>query len=251
LNSTAEQSILNQLSVYGYTWIPSALSADECVSTGQELDRVLATSTSSLRDGTHIYGARNLLDVFPRALEWVAKPSIAEACEQILGPDWGVVRGLYFDKPPGGSWSLAWHQDLTIAVGDNRISSTEFTHPTRKAGVGHFEAPTWLLKRMLTLRFHLDPMLADNGPLLVQPGSHLAGKLVEGEKPSSDEIRELHCDAGDCLLMRPLLSHSSRLSADDCPNRRRIVHLELTGCKHLPDGIRWHRYIPRTRYFSR
>jgi hypothetical protein len=34
----------------------------------------------------------------------------------VLGADCRPVRAILFDKTPGTNWSLAWHQDRTIAV---------------------------------------------------------------------------------------------------------------------------------------
>jgi Phytanoyl-CoA dioxygenase (PhyH) len=244
VNSNSEVNILDELETSGCVWVREMMSLDECFDVGEQLDRALMNASSTLRNGEQVYGARNLIDIFPEAGRLLEIEAIHRLCHEILGPDWGVVRGLFFDKPPGSSWSLPWHQDLTIAVENNKLVSRDFKHPTCKAGVDHLEAPEWLLRQMLTLRFHLDDMSADNGPLCVRLGSHRAGKLIEGGTPENDELRELHCRAGDCLLMRPLLSHSSRLSRSDCQTRRRIVHLELSAIASLPDGLRWHRFLP-------
>ncbi len=242
MNSVCDESILNELEEAGCAWMREIIAHDECRMIGEQLDAALSNAGSSLRSGEQIYGARNLLDVFPAACDLMKIGTITEICCRILGSEWGIVRGLFFDKPPGNSWSLPWHQDRTIAVENNKLVSPDFKHPTHKAGVDHFEAPMWLLRQMLTLRFHLDDMTTHNGPLLVRAGSHRAEKLEQGGTLDRDELRELHCKAGDCLLMRPLLSHSSRVSNRDCQQRRRVIHLELAACPTLPDGLRWYQY---------
>jgi ectoine hydroxylase-related dioxygenase (phytanoyl-CoA dioxygenase family) len=88
------------------------------------------------------------------------------------------VRTLFFDKPPGQSWALPWHKDLTVAVRDNRLPSPHFVRPTRKGGVPHVEAPLSVLEAMLTARVHLDAATEENGALQVVPGSHRAGKAL-------------------------------------------------------------------------
>lgn len=243
LNSICEKDILEDLDVAGYAWVRNSIASDQRQAISEQLDNALSIADSSLRNGELVYGARNLLKVFPTCSELLEIEAVRGICNTILGPELGIVRGLFFDKPPGSSWSLPWHQDLTIAVENNQIVSADFIHPTRKAGVDHLEAPTWLLSRMLTLRFHLDAMTADNGPLLVRSGTHRAGKLAQGATPKVDEVIELHCNAGDCLLMRPLLIHSSRLSKTDCQQRRRVIHLELSDCPFLPDGLNWSHYL--------
>ena len=156
---------------------------------------------------------------------------------QVLGPRFGLVRTLYFDKPPERSWALPWHKDLTIAVRDNRLPSRHFLRPTTKAGVPHVEAPTQVLEQMLTVRIHLDDVTEENGPLRVVPGSHRTGKEVNlGAVPPQSVLAQ----QGDVLLMRPLLAHCSHRSHPDMRRSRRILHLEFAGQPELPDGFAWH-----------
>src|SRR6185437_14142607 len=82
--------------------------------------------------------------------------SLPNILAAILGPKFGLVRILFFDKPPRQTWALPWHKDLTVAVRDNRLPSQHFAKPTRKAGVPHVEAPQAILESMLTARIHLD-----------------------------------------------------------------------------------------------
>ncbi len=155
----------------------------------------------------------------------------------VLGDGAGLVRGLFFDKPPGGSWTLPIHRDRTIAIQESDTDSVAgFSKPTRKAGGNHVEAPDWLLARMLTARIHLDPMTEDNGPLKVVPGSHLG----DDTRPAVT----LECSAGDVLLMRPLILHASGHSQPSVTQHRRIVHLEYASDRALPDPIRWFEFHP-------
>ncbi len=101
----------------------------------------------------------------------VRTTSLAASVLRILGPEAGLVRGLYFDKPPGASWSLPWHRDMTVSVKQHGVIG-RFKKPTTKAGVPHLRAPFELLSTMITARVHLDAMTMRNGPLQVIPGSH-------------------------------------------------------------------------------
>ena len=142
------------------------------------------------------YGARNLLQIWPTVMDLVRRTRLADLLLRILGPQAALVRGLYFDKPPGASWSLPWHRDQTIAVKQHGDLG-QFKKPTFKAGVPHVEAPVELLRGMLTARVHLDAMTLRNGPLLVIPASHrLDGAACQ------DPVT-LQCAAGDVLLMLP------------------------------------------------
>jgi hypothetical protein len=187
-----------------------------------------------------VCGARNVLALWPPAADVWRNPALREVLADVLGPRFGLVRVLYFDKPPGQSWSLPWHKDLTIAVRDNHLPSTRFRRPTRKAGVPHAEAPVDVLETMLTARLHLDDVTEENGPLRVVPGSHRHGK----EMTESGTPRHVLAAAGDVLLIRPLVAHSSGRCSPETQRHRRILHFEFAASAELPDGYAWHTFIP-------
>jgi hypothetical protein len=226
----------------GFYLLRGAFSPADCDRLLAEWEAACATDANGVMRSAAgaVYGARNILDLWPNALALLRQPALADAVREVLGPDFGLVRILYFDKPPGESWALPWHKDLAVAVKDNRLPSAEFERPTTKYGVPHVEAPAWLLDRMLTARLHLDEVTEENGPLRVLPGSHRDGKDSTG---SANEVRVL-CDRGDVLLMRPLLSHCSGHSHAETTRHRRILHLEFSGVRDLPDGYEWHTFIP-------
>jgi len=195
---------------------------------------------ATLRAGAGaIYGARNLMELWPAVKSVWRKPPLPQLLRTILGSEFGLVRVLYFDKPPERTWSLPWHKDWTIAVRDNRLPSQLFGKPTTKAGVPHVEAPQSLLEKMVTLRIHLDDVTEENGPLLVLPGSHhMDADLKTTAKPVSILV-----ERGDVLLFRPLLDHCSRSSREGTTRHRRLLHLEFSGCPTLPDGYEWHDFV--------
>jgi hypothetical protein len=183
------------------------------------------------------YGARNLLQLWPGVIDLVRQTILADLLPPVLGPAAGLVRGLYFNKPPGAGWSLPWHRDLTIAV-KRHGPLGRFKKPTIKAGVPHLEAPADLLGGMLTARVHLDAMTPRNGPLQVIPGSHRVNGAAHRDAVT------LQCAAGDVLLIRPLVSHASINSEANCREHRRIVHLEFSPAAELPDRYEWHDWLP-------
>jgi hypothetical protein len=185
------------------------------------------------------YGARNLLEMWPRVMELVHAPALADALCDVLGHGAGVVRALYFDKPPGHSWALPWHKDYSLAVREH-IRSDIFSKPTVKAGVPHVVAPAEVLDRMLTVRVHLDDVTPENGPLRVIPGSHRA--YHQKDDPPC-EASSLHCRAGDVLLMRPLVTHASGHSKTGAGLHRRVVHLECAADAELADGYAWKWFV--------
>ncbi len=184
-----------------------------------------------------VYAARNVLTLWPDAESVCHQPPLPEILQAIMGQDYGLVRVLFFDKPPDRTWALPWHKDLTIAVRDNQLLSDSFLRPTRKAGVPHVEAPLEVLEQMVTLRLHLDEVTDENGPLQVIPGSQRTGKdLLLGDRaPVAIKV-----DAGDILLMRPLLAHCSGTSHPETRRHRRILHLEFAASPELEDGFVWY-----------
>ena len=223
----------------GYLMLRAVFSAGEAEEMRASLEEALARGAAILGAEGAMYAARNVLSAWPRAAEVVRRESMRAALAGALGPGFGLVRGLYFDKPPGQSWALPWHKDVTLAVRDNRLPSAHFAKPTVKAGVPHVEGPVWLLERMLTARLHLDDVTDENGPLKVVPGSHRSGKtLTLVDAP----ITTLHAKAGDVLLIRPLVAHCSNRSRAGTERHRRILHLEFAASSELPDGYAWHDY---------
>lgn len=224
---------------YGYVMLPGVFSVPEIDSLAQRLSSALEMrqDVSILQSRGQIYGSRNLLERFPEIASLMRQPSLNAFSTAVLGPDAGIVRALFFDKPPDRSWSLPWHKDRTIAVKRNNLPTELFHKPTVKAGVPHVEAPPSVLEKMLTIRIHLDAMTQTNGPLDVVPGSHL------GEGEEHHDPLELHAELGDVLAMRPLLTHSSTVSTPGTSSHRRVIHVEAAASAELPDGYEWHSFV--------
>ena len=217
------------------------------VAVAQWLDRCTSAFDSEdsgmLRSRGSLYGSRSLLRVLPTVVELAHGCGLRPFIDEVLGRGWGVVRGLFFDKPPERSWTLPWHRDRTIAVAAH-ANVEHFTNPTVKAGIPHMVAPQWLLERMLTLRIHLDEVTDENGPLVVLPGSHRC-EVTDDELVLSGEgsMLPIHCQAGDVFVMRPLLAHTSLLSSPSTSRHRRTIHLELAPSDILPAPLEWHDFI--------
>lgn len=188
----------------------------------------------------HVYAARNLIESIPEVSTVWRCESLMTFLREQLGDQFGLVRALFFDKPPDRTWALAWHRDTSIAVKDNSLSSPSFSRPTVKAGVPHMIACDDVLEQMLTLRIHLDEVTDENGPLRVIPGSHVSS-TSDGD--GLNAAFDVHANAGDVLAMRPLISHSSGSSKPGTKRHRRILHLEFAASPVLPDGIEWHDFI--------
>jgi hypothetical protein len=233
------------LATDGFAIVHSVFTEGECRSLAENIESAIGAwpddKTALRRVNGVIYGARNFLAVYPPAAKlWLEQP-LVDLLVEALGSTFGLVRALYFDKPPRNSWSLPWHRDLTIAVKDHSLASDRFRNRTTKAGVPHVEAPDEVLSNMVTLRIHLDDVTNENGPLQVLPESHVS-RDAAGRWPAVKIVVK----AGDVLAMRPLLSHCSEAALATTDRHRRIIHLEYAASPDLPDGYEWYEYWTAT-----
>lgn len=240
--TTPVEAWLRQIATDGFAIVPAVFTPVEVDAVRTALETVFHAQVKDgvIRgDGGSVYAARNVLSMCPEAATVWRRPPLSETLEALLGPGFGLVRALFFDKPPDNSWALPWHKDLTIAVLDNRLPSRHFSKPTRKAGVPHIEASVEVLEQMVTARIHLDDVSEENGPLRVIPGSQHTGKELRlGETPPHSILVQ----RGDVLLMRPLLAHASNRSFPHTQRHRRILHLEFAAGAELPDGFAWYEF---------
>jgi len=128
---------LEQLEREGFALLPNAFSEEEIGSAIVEWKAVLSQHANeeailASEDGPP-YGARNLLQLWPRVMELARQPKLLNPLREVLGRQAGVVRALFFDKPPGHSWALPWHKDYNIAVKEHGPTGI-FTKPTKKLG---------------------------------------------------------------------------------------------------------------------
>lgn len=222
----------------GFGILENILDAETVLCLRNELANLKPSNSVSRRNET-IYGARNLLNLSPAVREFSKSAKVRKLAENFLGENARVVRAIFFDKTPDANWKVPWHQDLTIAVREKR-DARGFSAWTRKAGIEHVQPPVEILEKMVTLRFHLDDADETNGALKVIPKSHKSGRLSAEEIKSwreANETRSPSVKKGDCLIMRPLILHSS--SAGTTPANRRVVHLEFSA-DDLPNGLCWY-----------
>jgi hypothetical protein len=241
--SVREPCVVDRLHDEGFSLVESVLDSASCDKLTKELEAALAICNDDRvvlrRANGSIFGARNLVTVFPQTTaRWRQQPLI-DLLVSVLGGRCGLVRGLYLDKPPESTWSLPWHQDRTIAVQDNALPSEQFRNRTTKGGVPHVEAPDDLLRQMLALRIHLDDATEENGPLQVLPGTHAPWATSSARPPVA-----IFAKAGDVLAMRPPLSHCSGVSNPETSRHRRVIHLEFAATRKLPGGYQWYEFVP-------
>jgi ectoine hydroxylase-related dioxygenase (phytanoyl-CoA dioxygenase family) len=156
----------------------------------------------------------------------------------ILGPHAMPVQAVLYDKTPQSHWSVAWHQDMAIAVKE-QICFEGFGPWSVKDNVVFVQPPIAVLEKMISVRLHLDDCGSDNGPLRVIPGSHKNGALYSTDMARlKNTYSPIACTVrrGGILVMRPLLVHSSRDLAHS-PHRR-IIQVDYAA-DELPGGLQW------------
>ena len=223
ISDTAEQ-----IQHHGFALCPSILDAK----TISQLSNMLHT------DGS-LHGIRDVFNKYPIVRELAESKPISQLVQSILGKNAFAVKALYFNKTLGHNWNVAWHQDLNITV-KKQIYMNGFHKWSTKQGIYHVQPPVALLENMLTLRIHLDPASKGNGALRVISGSHKHGKISKDElqqKIKQDDVVICEAQAGDVLLMRPLLLHASHKNLS--LNQRRVIHIEFAA-QGLPEPLQWY-----------
>jgi Phytanoyl-CoA dioxygenase (PhyH) len=134
---------------------------------------------------------RNILSL-PSVRALASSRSVREIVENILGSECFAVRGIFFNKTRQANWKVVWHQDLTIAVREQRPADG-FGPWTTKAGIWHVQPPLQIMESMLAIPLHLDESDSDNGPLRVIPGTQRHSRLSAVEIAASAKNNCVTC----------------------------------------------------------
>jgi ectoine hydroxylase-related dioxygenase (phytanoyl-CoA dioxygenase family) len=217
----------------GYAVIPDIFSANEISTLLESLDRADPSLYSARGD---LYAIREVLQKLPQLQPLLFTPALNQIIQTFTSPQAFLTKSIYFDKPPGSNWFVAWHQDISITVRE-RKDIPGYSRWTRKSGITGVVPPIRILEQTLTVRIHLDDADETNGALRVVEGSHLEG-IIRKESEPWDPARETLCNvpAGGIMLMRPLTMHASRRAQSE--KRRRVIHMEFTDCS-LNHPLEW------------
>jgi hypothetical protein len=204
------------------------------VLTRDQLDSVEAALSDLPRDqaGLRLKGIEGLTPFLD------STGHIGRCAASVLGADCQPVRAILFDKTAETNWALGWHQDRTIAVKD-RIAVAGFGTWSTKRGMLHVEPPYELLSGMVTLRVHIDPVPANNAPLLIAPGSHRLGRVPEDNvQDVVQRCGTVAClaEPGDIWLYATPILHASEAAV--APMRRRVLQIDFS-VGGLPGGLEW------------
>ena len=215
----------------GYSIVHGVLSAGQLVELRESIEPLLKANPSA--------GIRGLAVKVPSVRVLSESKSVRALVEPVIGSGARLIRSVLFNKNQETNWQVAWHQDLAIAVQDQK-EVEGFVSWSVKEGVAHVQPPVEVLEKMLTVRLHLDNADENNGALWVSPGSHRFGRIPAGEAAAvAERLGKRLCavQVGDAHLFRPLVLHASRKAVSNDP--RRVIHLEFAGVS-LPEPLAWH-----------
>jgi hypothetical protein len=231
----AARTLGGQLAAIGYAVLPALYTAAEVAALLRCIGAAPAAGPN-FRRSQDVFAIRNLLGEVPALWPLLATPAQRELLGELFPAGCHLTKAIYFDKPAGSNWLVAWHQDLMINV-DRRADLPGFGPWTAKAGWVAVQPPVAVLENTVTIRLHLDACDATNGALKVVPGSHQRG-VVPAEAIAAQTAAATVCavPAGGAMLMKPLLLHASNRSTSDRP--RRVIHLEFSAAE-LPAGLAW------------
>lgn len=219
----------------GYSTFSNIYSNDE-------LEQILSLINRSkpdkatFRKSTDLFAIRQFLKEIPGILPVVLNEYLLSIIHKMAGPDYFIVKSIYFDKPPSSNWFVSYHQDLTISV-DHKNEIHGFGPWTVKQHQFAVQPPVEYLENIITLRIHLDETDENNGALKVIPGSHLKN-IYRPETIDWMLEKEMVCsvEKGGIMIMKPLLLHSSGRTINN--QRRRVIHIELSNLE-LPAELKW------------
>ncbi|GAB2869640.1 phytanoyl-CoA dioxygenase family protein [Hymenobacter ruber] len=224
-----------QFAENGFAVLSDFYASDEVASLLHAVESAAGTGPN-FRRSQEVFAIRELLKEIPNLWPLLATPALRKLLAGLFPADCQLVKAIYFDKPAGSNWLVAWHQDLMINV-SQRAALPGFGPWTSKAEGVSVQPPVAVLENMVTLRIHLDDCDATNGALKVVPGSHRHGVVpaanVAGFTPDATVCA---VPAGGAMLMKPLLLHASNRSTSHRP--RRVMHLEFASVE-LPAELAW------------
>jgi ectoine hydroxylase-related dioxygenase (phytanoyl-CoA dioxygenase family) len=231
----SSQSYKSNIENNGFAIIDAIYTPDEITAILAEINKT-NTDKSTFRKTDDLFAIRQFLKEVPAVSDIIFNDKLKAIINDVFGPDYFAVKSIYFDKPEKSNWFVAWHQDLTISVG-NKTELPGYGPWTVKQNQFAVQPPLNILQNNFTIRIHLDDTDEGNGALKVIPGSHLK-KIYRPENIDWTTETEHTCNvkAGGIMLMRPLLMHASNRTTNNKP--RKVIHIEFSNAE-LPDGLQW------------
>jgi len=224
-----------QFAADGFAVLPDVYAPPEVAALLRTVEQA-PVSGPNFRRSQEVFAIRDLLGEVPALWPLLDTVALRQLLRTLFPAGCQLVKAIYFDKPAGSNWLVAWHQDLMINV-NQRVEAPGFGPWTSKPEGVSVQPPAAVLENVVTLRLHLDACDATNGALKVVPGSHRRGVVPAAAIAAlTPEAAICAVPAGGVMLMKPLLLHASNRSTS--PRPRRVMHLEFASVE-LPAGLSW------------
>ncbi|MGI4865289.1 MAG: hypothetical protein ACRYFZ_15315 [Janthinobacterium lividum] len=121
-----------QLQATGFAVLPQLYTPPEVAALLRCIEDAPAAS-ANFRRSQDVFAIRNLLGEIPALWPLLDTLALRELLGELFPAGCNLTKGIYFDKPAGSNWLVAWHQDLMINV-DRRADQPGFGPWTAKAG---------------------------------------------------------------------------------------------------------------------
>lgn len=228
----------------GFTIIENVFTAEEVTAIIETINSI-DSSGPAFRKTSDLFAIRRFVKEVPAISALVFNNRLRAIINELFGPDYFLVKSIYFDKPEQSNWFVAYHQDLTISV-EEKKQVAGFDQWTVKNNQFAVQPPVALLQNIFTIRIHLDDTDENNGALKIVPGSHRKG-IYRPETIDWSTEQEVVCkvQSGGIMIMQPLLLHASNRTTNN--NKRRVIHLEFSN-QLLPGELQWAEYLPLSNF---
>lgn len=230
----------------GFTIIENVYTAEEVTAIIEAINSI-DTSGPAFRKTSDLFAIRRFVKEVQAISPLVFNNRLRTIINELFGPDYFLVKSIYFDKPEQSNWFVAYHQDLTISV-EEKKQVAGFDQWTVKNNQFAVQPPVALLENIFTIRIHLDDTDENNGALKIVPGSHRKG-IYRPETIDWNKEQEVVCKVqrGGIMIMQPLLLHASNRTTNN--NKRRVIHLEFSN-QLLPGELQWAEYLPLSNFVA-
>src|SRR5947208_3545144 len=104
-------TFLRKLAEDGFALVPGVFTSIQVEDMLGELKKALQEQPEAIAIRSNaggVYAARNVLALWPEVAAVWRQPPLPDLLASLLGPNAGLVRGLFFDKPPERTWALPW-----------------------------------------------------------------------------------------------------------------------------------------------
>jgi len=107
---------MNTFNRDGFALLKSVVKDDDL----EALTQAIESLKGERAEAASAAGVRHLMKRSEAVREFAQSEAVMNVARQALGADAKPVKAILFDKTPSMNWYVTWHQDLTIAVKENR-----------------------------------------------------------------------------------------------------------------------------------